>query len=73
MLLITEAESDSSVVLTSFFRWEKVTVVQLKSSGDNQPFSSLQCRMAVPVKIQKKRGKFNYVSGKCFPDRRQPS
>ncbi|TNN70470.1 hypothetical protein EYF80_019347 [Liparis tanakae] len=33
--------------LTSFFSWEKETVVQLKSSGDNQPFSSLQWRMAM--------------------------
>lgn len=38
------------MIFTSFFRWEKVTVVQLNSSGDNQPFSSLQWRIAVPEK-----------------------
>lgn len=33
---------------TTFFKCAKVTVVQLKSSGISQPFSSLQWRMAVP-------------------------
>ena len=50
-----------SLIITSFFRWEKVTVVQLKSSGDNQPFSSLQWRMAVP-KIYRKQKRGKYVT-----------
>lgn len=45
--------------------------MQLKSSGDNQPFSSLQWRMAVPEKIQKqKKGKSRSSSNLhiYFPD-----
>lgn len=38
------------MIYTSFLSWAKVMVVQLKSSGGNQPFSSLQCRTAVPKK-----------------------
>lgn len=42
---------------TTFFRCAKVTVVQLKSSGISQPFSSLQWRMAVPKNKDRSRRK----------------
>lgn len=41
-------------------------VVQLKSSGDNQPFSSLQWRMAVPGKKKNKKDKENQKQIKKF-------
>lgn len=55
LLKRAQAEEQSELVasLTIFFRWVKVTVVQLKRSAWSHPFSSLQWRIAVPAKQNK--------------------